>query len=341
MIVATSLLSGCGAPAAPELSPQASTPTAPEHPTGAARAVVDDALYHDRFARRELYTWTTSDQIAELRRGSRLLVRDESPLSGASYLDQVLHALARRGDPVATLLYTTPFANMRFAWHAPWATRFGWSPGEAYGDRLIRVTLKPDAVIVSLSTATGTFAARNLANEPVALPAVLAHPDRIAAIYFVSVAGPAAPGLVQPKATFREFALCNESMIESWEVGTDRISALVAANAAALDHVVRYLATKPALTWNKASLAWPGPAPNPTAELAFAAALAFESPMYRLDADALAAHARALRATPTEAALRGRGTTTYVPGPARKPPRIVATTDPTFGLPLFPTAARP
>jgi hypothetical protein len=90
------------------------------------RLLARDVVTHDRFARRTLYTWTTKDQIEELRTTRQLLSRDESPAHGASYLDQVLYTLAQRGDPTAALLYTTAFAKMRFAWHAPWATRGGF-----------------------------------------------------------------------------------------------------------------------------------------------------------------------------------------------------------------------
>ncbi len=75
-----------------------------------------DAVESHRFSRSTLYTWTTTEQIDELRAGKPLLSRDESPKNGGSSIDQVLHVLAKARDPMAKLLYTTAFAKMRFAW---------------------------------------------------------------------------------------------------------------------------------------------------------------------------------------------------------------------------------
>src|SRR5262245_10859424 len=138
-VVASSLLAGACGPSPPP-RPKAAA-VARDLRADAVAALARDALYHGD-VRRTLYTWTTAEQIRELQHARRLLVREESPEHGASYLEQVLYALATGGDRIAALLYTTPFAKMRFAWHAPWATRMGW-PGEQYGDQLIRVTLKP------------------------------------------------------------------------------------------------------------------------------------------------------------------------------------------------------
>jgi hypothetical protein len=153
--LATSLLVGCGSPTQPTPQPPAdSTRLEPRKDPAAelARGLAGDAVYHDKFARRILYSWTTTEQIDDLRKTKRLLVRDESPTNGASYVDQVLYALSLRGDLVAQKIYTAPFAKMRFAWPSMWATRAGW-PNEQYGDQLIRITLKVDAWIAYLSTA--------------------------------------------------------------------------------------------------------------------------------------------------------------------------------------------
>jgi hypothetical protein len=328
----------------PEARQELAQPAPRDPASEAAAALARDALHHDRFARGTLYTWTTADQIAELRRSSQLLVRDESPVHGASYLDQILYVLAQRGEPVAKLLYTTAFAKMRFAWHTPWGTRAGW-PTEQYGDQLIRVTLKPDALIVSLSAATGVFEARNLRNEAVPLTAVLANPERIAAIYFVSDAHAApGPGMLRPTTSFREVALCNESMIQSWEVGTDRIVHELATSSAALGALIRYLETTPAATQVRVPTVWATPPPRPRPEEVFAAALALDSPLYRLDPFVLAALVAQLQATPKPRAIEGVSVATFTPGTVRTPPRIVTQTNPTYASysrPASPTAARP
>jgi len=342
-ILATSLLAGCGLPAQPETRQHVVEPAQQDPAVEAAAALARDALHHDRFARGTLYTWTTGDQIDELRRSKLLLVRDESPVNGASYVDQILYILAQRGEPLAKILYTTPFAKMRFAWHTPWATRAGW-PNEQYGDQLVRVTLKAEAIIVSLSTATGTFEARNLLNETIPLASVVAKPERIAAIYFLSDGHVGtAKGLPRPTATFREVALCNESMIESWEVGTARIHDELATNARALDAMVRYLRTMPTAAPTVVADAWAKATPNAGPERAFAAALALDSPRYHLDHLGLAQLADQLRATPTPAPFEGRGAT-FTAGTVRNPPRIVPRkmdTYATYYRPVSPTAAKP
>ena len=56
-------------------------------------------------------------RIVGLADDRKLLVRETSPANGASYYEQVVHALAQHGDPIAKLLDTTTFAKSRFAWH--------------------------------------------------------------------------------------------------------------------------------------------------------------------------------------------------------------------------------
>ena len=338
-LVAGTLLAGaCGsgrstpAPAGATEPPAViGAPAAVDPSARAAALLAPDALYHDAFVRRTVYTWTTAPQVDELARTGVLLSRAESPTHGASYLDQVVHALARRGDPVATLLWTTPFARMRFAWHAPWATRAGWR-GEVYGDRLIRVTLRPEAIWLALSTVTGAFEARTADGATVALADVLAHPERIGAIYFVSDRSVLpAPGLPAPRATHRELALCNEAMIESWAIGDDATRRELAREADALDALVVHLRSG-ATPWKTPAApplvphSWTRPAaPDPSPEHAFTAALAFDNDYYAFDPDGLARLAGALRATPAPPApITGGGSAVFPgPGSARPAPRVV------------------
>jgi hypothetical protein len=173
------------------------------------------------YARSTLYTWTTRDQIAALRKSSRLLVRDRSPDRGASYVELALFALAGQSDPIAKLLFTETYAKARFAWPAPWATVAGFDD-EDYGDQLIAVKLKPDAIVVALTVDDGITGAHDLANRPIDLGDVAKHPERIAAIYFTA-------------PWYREYVLCNEAMIDSWSVGTDAIARELADEAVVLD----------------------------------------------------------------------------------------------------------
>jgi hypothetical protein len=338
--LATGLLVGCGSQGAPEIRQHLVEPGPLVDPADSAATLETrlgrDAVDQHKFFRAVLYTWTTSEQIDELRSSRRLLTRDESPTSGASYLDQLLFSLAPR-DPLAKLLYTTAFATMRFAWPAPWATRAGW-PDEQYGDQLIRITLRDDAWIVHLSTATGAFTVHDQRDAIVPIDQVLASPHRIAAIYFVSDrTQPTAAGLPPAMTTFREYALCNESMIASWEVGTARVMREVEESAATVDAIVRWATASKVLLTAPPSVAWTTPGSGPAA--AYQRALALHSLYY--EPQELPALASRLRATPRPAAFEATPSVTFVPGTARKPPRIVRHGDSTFARPASMTGARP
>jgi hypothetical protein len=323
-LAALLLAAACGSPARP--APTLSASVLAVDPAAVTAALARDDVFHDRFGRRTLYTWTTVDQVTDLARTRRLLTREESPAKGAAYGDQVLFALAQRGDDIARLLYSAGFAKARHAWPAPWATRAGW-PGESYGDRLIQLVLRPDAIIVGVSTAVGVFAAQTAGGADVPFAEVRAHPERIAAIYFVSDATRSpAPTVPRPTATFREYVVCNESMIETWAVGTPAIAHELADEAATLDALVRYLRARTQPTHVAIPGAWAKAALPVDPEAAYAAALAFDSPHYRLDPDALALLEQDLRAVPHPVAVEGTGAKTFAVGPARQPPRVVPAT---------------
>ena len=109
--------------------------------------LLEASVYAGVEARQVLYTWTTREQLAALRRTGVLLMRSESPTYGASLFD---HALSIDQDPTSTAmasaLATPRLAKRRFAWTAPWATLFGLAD-TTYGDELLRVVVRRDAVI--------------------------------------------------------------------------------------------------------------------------------------------------------------------------------------------------
>lgn len=317
VIVASSLLAaGCGGTPGPAGPPAESAANQPPPDADRSRpdasALWRDTVTAERFARRTLYTWTTPDQIEALRRDRRLLVREESPERGASYFEQVVHALAGGGDAIAGLLDTTTFARSRFAWPAPWATREGWD-GEQYGDHVIRATLRPEAIVLALSTVTGKFEAHDLGDHAVGLDEVCAHPERIGAVYFVSSCKtPAAKGLPLPGASYREYVLCNEAMVAAWAVGTQDIVDELAAEADALSALADQVRTA---------------APTSDQRAGFASAIALGSDAYRLDSASLDRIVAHLRATPRPAAFEGGGDVAFPGiGPARPAPRVVPPT---------------
>jgi hypothetical protein len=270
-------------------------------PLAALRA---DALAPDRYARRVLYTWTTAEQANGLRRGGALLTRSASPTHGRSMYDVVLERLAAERSPEAQLLRRPRFRRARFAWHAPWATRRGWE-GEDYGEHLVRVTLRPTAWVVRM-TWNGAFDATNLAGEPVPMADVLAHPERIGAVFFVQNGSPSdstyAPAPGDDRGYHREYVLPNEPMIESWELDTATIGNDI-------DHALETVAAVRA--WVEAGCAeetrraavnargaWELTDDHGALETAWFRALAFPSSRYDLTPAALDALLAALRRTP-------------------------------------------
>ena len=274
-----------------------STAPDPAAPVGSPPAVASaslDPLFANpvtaaKFARRELYTWTTTEQIEELRTTHVLLSREDSPTYGASGFEKTIYALAEKGDRTAAMLDSTGFAKSRFAWPAPWATRAGM-PGEDYGDQLIKIRLRDDAIVLMLDAQTGKFTAHDLADREI--PVETVAPEKIGAIYYVT-------------PEYREYVVPNESMIAAWSVGTDDIYAEIAREATALDalrptHGVGY-------------------------EAQWAASLALFARTYTLhDESLLHGLADQLRATPRPKAIEGAGQAKFLGATVRRPPpRVV------------------
>ncbi len=333
VIVAGSLLVASCGPARPVDAPVIAS-EAPSSVAALTAALARDGLYHDHFVRRTLYTWTTPEQIAEIAKGKQLLIREDSP-RGASYFEQVIYALAQHDDKLAKLLYTTTFAKMRFAWPVPWATRRGWpssakTSAESYGNELVRVTLRADAIVLGLSAATASFVARDLQDHDVPIAEALAHPERIGAVYFVSEAGTGTP---RAKTTYREFVLCNEAMIESWSIGGDELGRELEREAMTLDALADYLRTKPSAHALTPAEVWPAHRGDDP-ERAFIATLAFANGWYAPDVDAMTVLAQTLRDTPKPSPLTVAVHATFPgAGTPRKPPTVVADPSSTFASP--------
>lgn len=308
----------------------------------------------DRFAHRVLYSWTTLDQIAELRRNRILLTRSESPKHGASFLDQVLHATAKAtaGQSAATgeaiqlaeLLYRDGFAKMRFGWPYAWATRAGW-PREQYGDQLIRVTLRSDAWIARVSTSAPDIVVHDLDDKPIATADVIAHPERIAAIYFVSDHGqPSAIRALHPFAAFREFALCNESMIEQWEIASEPSARELTREADLLDAIASELVNGPPAGYQPQNV-WRGaPTANDPVDIAWAGVIALVNPNYEMTADQVRTLARITRysvAKPDQQPLSVAPSGSFTLGGPRPAPRVVRDYRDSFARPSATTSAVP
>ena len=322
-------------PPAPAVSPD------PGDPPATAERLRPHVVASPRAARRVLFTWTTRAQIDELARDRVLLTRTESPTPGPSHFDKVVAARAAAHHPLAVLLRTPPFLRARFAWPSAWPTVLGW-PGETYGDELIRVVLRADAWIVKLRTSSATFEVVDLDDRPVALDEALRRPSRIAAAYFVEDSptlarrggtfGTFAKAVVAGHPAYREYVICNESMVESWSSGTPEIAAALASEievVEALRHRLARapLALSPVERWNAevALAVWPAEPPR-DASIArlYEASLAFPNEHYLPDAAHMSTLLERLRrATPKGPPLSHRPTAVFPASspPAAKPPK--------------------
>jgi hypothetical protein len=251
----------------------------------------------ESWARRELYTWTTPDQFEELRMQPFLLTRSESPVNGPALFDRRMREAA--AGAVGKLLGGKALSLRRFAWVAPWATHAGWED-EKYGDVLVRVVLKDDAVVGRYDgRAESRWAFQTVAGAAVSEADVLAHPERLAAVYHVWYGGDEGATDRQAHA-FREYVLCNESMIASWEIGTTAIVQRVArdrrmmARLAAAQERMRTVSPNTSAEWQTRVLgAWAGP-PGSGLVAQYEAALAFVNPLYLFSAASLQAQSSAL-----------------------------------------------
>ncbi|HEV8246217.1 MAG TPA: hypothetical protein VGP93_10635, partial [Polyangiaceae bacterium] len=236
----------------------------------------------------ELYSWTTPEQIAEIRTGQVLLTRTEREGLGRGYAFDLLDAIAARStDPSAALasyLAGEAFAKARYTWPHPWATRMGW-PGESYGNELIRIKLKPDSWVVRILGESLNVI--DLDNNPITLEQALATPERIAAIYFIKLGGESGPicGSFQGGGNgYREVIVGNEAMIEEWSLATADIRARLESDIAQLSQFLERIRVCPEgrdpRSWNlSVSCNWDF-GTSATEFGAYEAALAMPSPLY-------------------------------------------------------------
>jgi hypothetical protein len=262
-------------------------------------------------ARRELYTWTTAEQVAELRAGSVLMTRTEREGLGPGFAMEALAAVAGMtaitpGEldhkALAQLLIGPAFSKARYAWTDPWATRAGW-PGESYGDQLVRLVLREDAFIARFRW--GKLDVVDLNNAPVAIAEALAHPERLAGVYFVRDVGAGGPrcggSFSGGEHGYREFIIGNEAMIEEWSLGTAEIRARLEADIARLqeffDRVRVCPITEDAVTWNLRVVCRWDDAPHATELGAYEASLAIPSANYLPSPPPLASLIEALQSS--------------------------------------------
>ncbi|MCW3083527.1 MAG: hypothetical protein JWP12_893 [Bacteroidetes bacterium] len=198
------------------------------------------AVFNGTPVQNELYTWTSKEQIAQLRNSKTLLIKSRSEKSGKANYDLVLEQKKAAGDSTATFLLSECFAKKRFAWPHPWATVRGY-PGENYGDQLLKITFKEDAIFGSFVNNEDTnpvFHFYNMRGKELGVDYVKLHPEKLAVVYFVNARkttkkSPKYRGTYGPRHSYiktittdfpyREYVICNEGMIKEWSYGTAAI----------------------------------------------------------------------------------------------------------------------
>lgn len=189
------------------------------------------AVSDERPVAKVLYSWTTDAQVDELDKTKILLSRSESATSGPAAIDREI-AGRPASDAIARLLRDRAYAKKRFAWTAPWATALGMT-GTSYGDRLMRIELADDAIVARFMVQSGTWELFDMQGQHVDEKTLLAHPERLAAIYHASY--DVAPG----KPAYREYVIVNESRVAEWSVSTEAIDHLLDESADTVDKLAK------------------------------------------------------------------------------------------------------
>ncbi len=200
------------------------------------------AIRHTEFARRTIYSWTTAEQVDELRADPTLLTRSTTS-EGERGRAADLMALHAETDPIAALLERPEYANRRFGWSNPWATLMGWE-GETYGNHLLEITLREEAWVGRLiATRDGLeWSFADSQGNEVSSQQVLDTPERLAAVYFADTRDHGGCGtLYVAGANFREYFLVNEGMIERWEAYTPQVRAELERSIVAIEALLNEL----------------------------------------------------------------------------------------------------
>jgi len=287
-------------------------------PPPAPAVFSEQVLSPAKVFRRELYTWTTDEQIAEVREGQVLLTRTEREGMGPGYAFEKIASMAEGTGEVSELaayLAGEAFARARFAWPHPWATRMGW-PGESYGDKLVRMLLRQDAWLAIVQG--DAIRVVDVDDNEVALSAALAAPERIAVIFFVrdaTAGGPYCSGSFNGGGDgYREYIVGNEAMIEEWSIATPEILEKLESDIAMLREFLERIRACPpfvdTVDWNVSVCCQWGRDPGANDLIAYEESLAMPSPYYlpeEAQIEALIATLEAARFEPDPFVVRPGG----------------------------------
>ena len=177
-----------------------------------------------------VWSWTTEEQAAELRRDRVLFTRESSPTLGRGHLFDVLDARAAKGDAAAARLAGSELATGRYGWTNPWATVRGATTGESYGRELLAIRMKPDTWYARVLTSREEIAFVDAAGQPVSTATALATFDRVGGILFehdVEALASCSTGSGGGGLIYREIYVGSESRLGSVAHRTSAIAAVL------------------------------------------------------------------------------------------------------------------
>ncbi len=244
-------------------------------------ALRDSAVTNASFGRRVLWSWTTPEQIAALRKDKQLLIPGELPSGPTPYvqlLEQAAAAEGPYGDVARLVSFHPSFKLRRYAWSRPWPTRMGLADRD-YGTELVRIVLAPNAIIARFDPSRpDVFELHDLDDRVVTIGDFLANPSRLAAVLHVRTQ--------DTPVAHREYVVCNEAMIAEWSIATPDIKTALADDRTLL----AALASNPPNSV-PVMTAWRGDG----AEALYESALAFDNDRYKPTPDNLRAIENALK----------------------------------------------
>ena len=208
-----------------------------------------DPVTSEQDLRPVLWSWTTPEQVAELRKDRVLFTRVESPTLGRGHLFRVL---GERQGKLARMFDGPLLAKGRFGWVNPWSTCLGFG-NEAWGTELLRIELAPTAWMGVVATSHDDLHVVDLKGKEIAEAEVLASPRRVAGIFFINNqfrfstgSGCNSSFADSASGTWREVYLGNLAQVASWSVGTHAIRQRLDDDRSLLAAFSSYLVAKKA-----------------------------------------------------------------------------------------------
>jgi hypothetical protein len=209
-------------------------------------SIRNSGIYGNNFIRNTFYTWTTEEQINDLRENKNILTKSKSETKGFSLYDMTLRDSTLKDDTLIKLLLEEQYAKKRFGWINGWSTIKGWE-GEHYGHQLVKIVLNDSAIIGKLKIEwrrwkkSDPISFYDLKGNKLSTDYVIKNKHLVAAVYHEyqdkgtrvewkrKKRGSHSSVEKKRKVSnegfipIREFVIINERMIKNWSYGTAEI----------------------------------------------------------------------------------------------------------------------